>query len=688
MASIYQYISPTIPKGIFYLCSQWQGISFIHSLLESAFHQQLKGVNLKAHPKVKQIQEQMIKHTDDIRYAFNVAHLGLVFLYAAKLDKHLPSLFFKNFQTHSAVSNKSLRIFGISIVAIIAAAAITGVAQYVYANSKYSVETYQEEELPDITIKKKIDFQQQLALSLHLTTLVFNISLFYFSNSRFWLGINLLGSVYSLWQNLIKRHWLNVSQPSTFHAENDDFSMELSLSTMKLPPPASFDDTCSICLDPKSDQKKTTYCLSHVFHARCISQDISSKILDTIDPTQITTYLKNGRLTGYGLKVSTIHLPTCPNCRQNPPLTRLDVQVNGLPTALENLDQPTIDYQRRFEVFYTTYNVVQVILSHLQKYPELAATIFKIQEVLLITDFLGYGLTLFFSATQLVKNVKKDDPERTKKIAYRLIALTVGTLALAAFSYFAMLKFNAYLKPSSTLNQILKQLSIFREGTNMEWSSPWTHHPMQCLQINQIVASLFSAYFCPKRKGLHVANALLRSFSFFTTSQLKWIQYTQFLRQPLEAIVETGGSLDEHLQTAYLKKLSVNAYFMVPASCSGEQTHLPSVVQSIYRYGNTLLDGSNWRRFIGIDNLSRQGWANIVKADKKMLDAYQDLWKIQRELGEPLTKTTKNPYTMIYKVQLNAHRLFSCACGLSSELTHIYFDATDWSSKNSCVILS
>ena len=71
-------------------------------------------------------------------------------------------------------------------------------------------------------------------------------------------------------------------------------------------------------------------------------------------------------------------------------------RVHGLFQATVNVERPPISLQPLFEKLYAIYNVAQAGLSYLQKYPELAVQIFTIQRVLLVTDFLGYGLTLHY----------------------------------------------------------------------------------------------------------------------------------------------------------------------------------------------------------------------------------------------------------------------------------------------------
>ena len=642
-------IPSMVPQGVFYLWNHlWKKIPIIHSILEGAFYGSVGGVDLKANRHLQQISKTLVDRIHGVQTIFNVINVGTIWLCATKLCAEIP----ENTKPHMFKKADDILSTSLLAIAILFAVAVdkvilNQVSRYFFPTTKKVAPR------SGVVWEKTSNLNQKISKVLHLTKLILNITSIYFAKNRFWIGMDLAASGYSLWKNT-RLEWMYFRKNFQEFLFGHMNKVEVVYKMLLLSPKgSSVKEKCSICLDD-TNELDMTFCTYHAFHQNCIIPHVIEKINDSgvflknsFLHLQVTDHYRDHVYThtshAYSAKIPQDNLPSCPICRDFPPQNGCDIKISDTEASVTLAGKPSAYSQELFEKLYTTYNVVQTGLSYLQKYPELAVLIFKIQKILLVINFLGYALTLYFLAIKLIEiGASAKDKENFDKAIKNLLITTIGILATASLSYLIVFKINPYLQSSSVLEKLFKQLPIsseILEGLEMKWESPLIHRLMQCVHINQIVASIALAFFS-KQKMLQCVNIVAQIFTLFRISQLKWIKCIQRLHEP---DMKMRGSLNRYMHQYSLKTLNFEIYFMVHPSCTTEETHLQSVVKSIYRYINNMFDKSDWDRY----------------------------WKVTYKNGVEISKV------LHYKIKLQPNPISSCECTLTPTVSDLSMNFID-----------
>lgn len=389
---------------------------------------------------------------------------------------------------------------------------------------------------------------QQFGRLYHVTKIVFNIALICLTASPLVCAITLATSGYSLLKNMnIKwRYFLremNTSQmpiPTMTAVLVTYRFLVLPRATSAPATPAisapTTPEDCSICLENiENNIQRKPFCQEHhIIHLSCITDYIISKFNTSI--FQRPTFTKSGNR--YSATIPQEDLPTCPNCRDVPSLDIMvkegnntynaSVKITGRPS----LSSPPISKQALFANLHAAYNIVQAGLSYLQKYPEFAATVFKIQQVMMITDIIGYAYTTHTLYKRIEAKLKMEN-----SVVFKVAALTT-LVAVAALSYYVTLQINTYLQSTIVLKDLLAKLPIAPETLkNIEigWHSPLSQRLIQSLYINRIVSTVALAFFSTEHKA-HLLSAAAQISSLVGISRLRWIELSQLLNCNFEVV--------------------------------------------------------------------------------------------------------------------------------------------------------
>lgn len=600
MTTIAPAIPSQIPRFVFYLGSQVtpEAISATSSTFEGSFYASLRAGSAQASRIVKWVRESAVSRIHEIQIVFNTANALIVVYYANKFIGEIQSRF-----QFSVVDLASAWTFG-TLPMILTAGTAFAIGMLII--NRFSKDTTANEVYdPVVTICEKMIIQQEIAKMLHVTKLVLNIGLACMAKNRFWFLVGLAGSGYSLLKNS-SIQWLRFSRQ--FEIQNphlpDTRGATITYKMLALKPEASMmDENCPICLENQIDM---AFCANHVFHKHCMKQLVATKSANFMDDWLITRYVttNNQHWTekcNYFITVPEKNLPSCPQCRDFPLQNGCDILIHDQTFGNLNASvtiQRQKDNQSLFEKFYTTYNIVQASLAYLQQYPELAAGIYRIQKVMVVTDIFG----LLGTAYYLQKRVQEKlniSAGSLRETTYR-VAAAVTFVAMGALSYFAVLQINTYLQSALVLKDILAQLEISPEilkTIDVQWDSATM---LQSLYLMRITMSVALGFFS-KQRLLSLWNVAAQACSFTAISRLKWIVFSQALTDyPLRKVFAEGGTHTLNLDERSLSNLTIKSEFLVDSSCTKEAHHVKSALKSMYGYISKLLDKSHWDRRLQI----------------------------------------------------------------------------------------
>ncbi|MCI0381486.1 MAG: hypothetical protein L0207_00310 [Chlamydiae bacterium] len=636
-------IPSEVSKWAFYLGSEIKKLPLEAILasctgVESIFYTSLN-VNSSNTPKlVKFIREQSVAYINEIQTVFNAVNMGANLLISMKLMNEI---------------NKKYSISRIKMAG-------TFFTLFVISNffiwRHYRDSVLETKDQIQVSTSRRV--QQKIAQTIHLTHIILNLALTYFSQGRFWCLFNAVGSGYSFWKNSQVK-WLSFSRTFTFSNRKDNFPSlpmfsRIRISETKITynmivlPHSGNEVDCSICLD---EGASNAFCINHLFHQNCLIDLVTTKSESFANSAMYirkdTNRYTNGAYTGttrtYSVDIPQENLPSCPNCRDFPLQNYCEILVTdadyGKFNATVNITGRNFNRQPLFERLYLAYNIAQAGLSYLQKYPELAATIYKIQQFIMVFDIAGLASTIYFLHERMREKFREMDTAQ-----FEIFAAFTG-VALAALSYLAVLAINSYSRPNLILKDILGNLQISPEilqKTKISWGSPLVYQAMQWLYLCRMVTS-FALSFFSKNQTLCLLSGAAQSFSLFNISKLRWIKFVQDLEWPLKKVVSAEGKLDPSVNQTSLKNLTINSEFMVHPPCLNEPTHLQSTVKSIYDYMDKLFQKSFWKRY----------------------------WTIY------MTNGVETKREMTYSVDLVNSSLPPCACTLEPHLINIWLTGVD-----------
>lgn len=600
MTTIAPAIPSQVPQFVFYLGSQAtpEAISATSSTFEGGFYASLRVGAMQASRIVKWVQESAISRIHEIQMIFNAANALIVVYYAKKIvDKT------QNHFQFSVVDLTSAWTFGILPVVL-----TTGIAFAIgmLITNRLSKDTTANEVYdPAFTISEKMIIQQEIAKALHVTKLVLNIGLACMAKNRFWFLVGLAGSGYSLFKNS-SIQWLRFSRG--FEIQNQNLPgirrATITYKMLALKPGSSMvNETCAICLEKPVDM---AFCINHVFHKNCMKQLVATKSANFMNGLQIIKQImpnnqNRTKKCNYFVTVPEQNLPNCPQCRDFPLQNDCDILIHD--STFGNCDarvtiqrQKDNQYQSLFEKFYAAYNIVQVSLAYLQQYPELAAGIYSIQQVMIVTDIFGLLGTAYYLQKQVQEKLHIS-VGGLRETMYRVAAVATF-VAMGALSFFVALQINTYLQSALVLKDILAQLEIspdILKTIDVQWASATI---LQSLYLMRMTMSVALGFFS-KQRLLSLWNVAAQAFSFTAISRLKWIVFSQTLTDyPLRKAFAEGGTHTLNLDEWSLSDLTVKSEFLVSSSCTKETHHVKSVLKSIYGCMSKLLDKSSWDRYL------------------------------------------------------------------------------------------
>lgn len=596
-----------VPQLIYGFCSHltWDVGAAASSTLEASFYASLRGGVHNIGRLLNWIRETSIARIHVIQAIFNTLNAGII-LYTAH---QLVSEVCERFSVSTLLEADSYWIMkSVSFVTLAGAVVTfsifvakrfspppTPVKQEVKQEGEVIAPEIQEEEVDEeVTTAETFSTQQKIANVLHVTKLVLNVTLACFTKNKLLLAVSLAGSGYSLWKNM-QIKWMTFSR--SFPGPFPITDIKATYNMLVLPPVKDKDhDDCPICLDRQAD---IAFCANHLFHQTCMAKLAVNQSRSFIDASLFrrieTDHYRNGIYshTSHHIKteIPEENLPQCSICRVFPQQNDCDFLVNdafwGKKNSSVTIIRQPVDRQYLFENIYAIYNTAQAALSYLQTYPELAVAIFKIQEVLLITDFIGYGMTAYYLYKKISQKYKLENSIKFK------VAAVATLVAAAALSYLFVFQLNAYLRSAIILKNVLHQLPVSPEllkGIEVGWTNPLTQQLMQCLYINRIV-SLVALTFFSNQKKTNLLSIATQLMSFAGISNLNWIEFSQTFEWPLRKIAKEGGKLLGRSQES-LKNLTLTTRILVDP-----KGNLQSAMQSIYDYSNSFFKMSTWENY-------------------------------------------------------------------------------------------
>lgn len=598
MGTIAASTSSRVPQLILGLGAKTtlETVSAASSLCEGAFYASVRANSGESHKIVKWIRETAVSRIHEIQLLFNVANALFILQSAEKFITEVQDRFqFSIVDLAAAWTYNALPL----IVVIGTAFAIGKLAIILFSKPSAAAET-----IGDVTISKGASTQQEIAKALHVTKLVLTIGLSCLAKNRFWFVVGLLGSGYNLLKNA-NIEWLQFSRKFDIPDHDTISGGTVTYNMLALDPEDSgSDETCAICQDSNVD---TAFCVNHLFCKQCISKTVVTNSEHFMNDSNIERWVTTeehdpaGLITStrydYFAKIPEENLAPCPLCRTFPMQNDISLLISdtalksGSKYAHVSIERTSEDDPALFEKLYSAYNIVQAGLAYLQQYPELAAPIFTLQKVMMVTDLIGLAGTV----DQLQKNVQRKWGFSKKTMH---IASTVAFVATAALACLAIFLLNDYLKPVFVLKELLTQFGISPEilsTIDTQWARA---EPLQVLYLVRLIMSVALGFFS-KQRWLTFGSIAAQIFSLNAISQLNFIRFSQTLSDyPLRQIFGEGAAHTSSLNGWSLSDLTVNGEFLVDSSCAKDADQASSTLKSTYDCMSKLLHESSWDRYL------------------------------------------------------------------------------------------
>ena len=474
-----------IPQLVGTLVSQvtWQNTSAAANTLEATFYASLRGGVMQAGRLVNWMRETSIGYVNEIQILFNLANVGLIALSAKKLLDEV--------QNHYdfSIAKDGYRLWSLKSALVVVAVAgavflgwklvnrlspalaqpetVTKREKETFVNlnelGQQIGESFEEEVEHTVHVAETLSIPQKIAKVLHTTKLVLNVALACFVKNRFWFVVSLSMSGYSLWKN-IQLKWITFTRAFPQEAINLDVPVTKLTPTYHMFALPTDKGECRFCFH--YNMEKMAFCANHAFCKSCLGTIAHQKSAEFGNADRVlktsTRHYQNGVYIRtshhYSITIDQDKLPNCPECRDVPLQNTLSVEVSdradGKFDASVSIKRPPVDRQYLFENLYALYNTAQAGLAFLQSYPVLAATIYKIQKVMLVTDFVGYAVTAYYLFEKVNARFNRDNSIAFKVGVVAAIALT------SVLSWYIMVQINAYLKPALVLNDVMKQMGL------------------------------------------------------------------------------------------------------------------------------------------------------------------------------------------------------------------------------------
>lgn len=553
------HTSGIIPQWFLDFHSQftWEIPAGFTSLAEHVFYSYIQGV--EENSPDKKIADFCITHFNEIQFAFNVINAGTVALLAQEF-------------------------FGLPFISIVLCPIIITFLNILIIDHSRPVEV---KETDRVSVSDIVTTQQTWAKVLHLSKILFNILFIAYGKSSTFTYFCLAGTAYSF----MKNHHLKWAEFTC--SFSSPYYSNCTYTFLKLSPPLNLrDKICTIC-SKNSPDLDLAFCPSHAFHSDCITNHLMTilpniqekeTVLDPIGPF-FPFFRHNILITQDANRIPLSNYPTCPVCKQIPNHSTLESNTI-------EIEKPPVESNivlRRF--IFPFYQVLKIGLAILQTYPELAPTLFKIQQVLLIPDLMNFLSTCFFLQEEMISTFDVD-----KDHSLVFLALTMGACFIA--SYFFLQRINMVTNPSTDLQSLANSLPVGGGKLHLSWSSLKIHTFMCCLISTHLIASV-ALILLSEKQHLSPVNTVTQilnlAVSLSTLLNFRWISFTYLLNKPLQYALENGGSIGSSLYPSDLKSLSYEGVMMIPPSCSYQHSHLESVVHSIQEFCQNLFKQSIWK---------------------------------------------------------------------------------------------
>ncbi len=602
-----------------YLASQItaEGLIAASSALEAGFYGSLKLNSTDDYKAVKWIRKFAVEHIRAIQTLFNTVNAAASLYYAKRLLTLAETRF--NFSASAIISLpfklllKHPYLAGPSILA--ASAVLTGGLLLYFRLTRTP-----EKEIPpgQIVVSEGKSTAQQFAKFFHTTKLVCNCVLLALSKGSPAQTVDLPGTLYSILQNS-QIKWIHFTQiqkcPRPVDVDLNGYIQKIkaTYNMLQLPANPKIDNSegCGICYE-SNRVLESALCANHIFCRSCLEAEVKNKNKTILDGARYTLfetkhYTNNAPThTTYSYQ-STLQegqMPRCPLLCEIPLQNYCDLSItNSTRGTLTTHPDVEGDVSKKshkqsaqlLAQLSATYSIVQAGLAYLQTYPQLAASIYKIQCVMGVVDcfaLLGTGIAL---STRVTKkwgvNLKKSMSARIG-----LIAAVIGT---GAISHFSMLQINAYLKSAIILKDVLSKLPIDADqlkNISASWNAPFSHQTLQCLFLSRIATSVASAYFA-KNRQMHFLAAAAQMFALAGLSSLRWIEFQQTFNWPLKTFINQGAILSENVKPNSIRELIVASQFLVSRFQAIDATRLQAQLQAIYNFTQKAFENSSWNSF-------------------------------------------------------------------------------------------
>ncbi len=589
-------LAPQMPQFVSNLCSI-PAFMALSASIEGLFYSNLRGFNEETPRIVKWMRENSVAYIHEIQTVFNVTHTCGNLYSAYTLIKRI-------YTPVDQVAN----------IRMDAALLIAGSVYCLFLISILNVgEGKVNEQLNEFTKKEHKNQQQILTNGVLKTKLILDFASFIIKENKFVYAFGMIASGYSLLRNN-QLEWKSYSR--VFYNPNNGFQNKIRF-TYKVLQLNAFTHLTGIpkkCMiaDCSNENKEPDlqFCVRHVSHSECIDTfiektSIGFSSLESIHRMEVQ-HIKDGTYTHstYNYQISMLEkkLPHCPECDLPPrhndlKITVFDQELNGDYKVTNTLlnKKPRPESENLIEALYTAYNVVQVGLAYLQSYPELTGTIYKIQEMMLVSDCFG----LYFSYQSLLEKIKKKYGIEEKNNMMFYAAAVISGAALTALSYFTVMGLDAFLKPSFDLKNVMEKMNIspdFLKDIEVSWGAPLSKQIMQTVLVNRIAVNLGLAYFS-ENKNANLISVFAQCATLFKISNLRWIKLNRIVY-----IAQLGYS-------------NIQSMFMVDSVCAKNKAHLQASLKVIHGYLSKLLDGSRFEEWFEEKNGFRTYfWKAILKS--------------------------------------------------------------------------
>ncbi len=579
---------PQIPGWVSDLCSV-PAVMAISSSVEGFFYANVDGVSEKTPKAVKWIRGNCVAHIHKIQMVFNFINTSFIFYNAHNLVKEIYTpmaentgfIYFASLASGIPLKNVDFYL----IVALVVGGAFSCAFIMNGLNKEKSISITNGA----LGISNKPRLAQTISKYVLTTKLVLDIASFIFKDNKIAFTLGMIASGYNLLKNS-QIEWYNYSR-AYYHIANG-FQDNMILFTYNMLQLNALNHVetgkqCCLCCSENTNQ---LYCINHSLHSQCIEKFIKSKgdefgNFEDIRRLETPHYNQHGHYTyksyAYEIRMKESIVPFCPECNINPLQNHFEVkysdkQLNKTFDANITFTDPKKrdKSEQPFDRLYAAYNIVQAGLTYLQNYPELAGTLYKVQEFMIVLDCVG----LYISCGSLLEKIKKKyavDKSNSKRF-YKIALVSGG--AFTALSCLAVWKLNSFLASSIDLNDVISKMNLprnFLKDLDVQWASPWSKYLMQTVLIHRIAVNLGLACFLENRDA-NLISAAAQSATLFKISNLRWINLNQVVRD------------------AQVSPLSIQSMFMVDPACAKDKSYLQDSLNVIHRYLSTLLKDSRF----------------------------------------------------------------------------------------------